>query len=134
MTSAATERHTSFMLKILFRVAVNLGLVFFLQHTFPAFFVLEGGVKVMVFVGIILTFLNGVIVPVLHLLTFPIKLFAWIVAFFLVNAAALYLTREFVQTLALPGVSLTIQGGVVGWFTLSMVLGFCNWLLKAVVR
>ncbi|MEK7137246.1 MAG: hypothetical protein AAB853_03090 [Patescibacteria group bacterium] len=44
------------------------------------------------------------------------------------------MTLPIVTALALPGVSLTIQGGLTGWFSVSIVLGFCNWLLKAGVR
>lgn len=120
--------------RILTRFIVNVGIVLLLSSVFPAYFVLQGGPKAAVFVGLIFTMLNASVVPVLHLLSLPIKLFAWIVAFFLVNGAALWLTRELVAALALPGISLTIEGGFVGWFVLSMVLGFSNWLLRTVVR
>ena len=134
MTSAATERHTSFILKVLFRTAVNIGLVFFLQRTFPVFFVLQGGIKAVVFVGLTLTILNWIVVPILSILSLPIKLFAWIVAFFLVNAAALWLTVTFVTGLHIEGMSLVVQGGVVGWIVLSFFLGIGNWLVRAILR
>lgn len=131
---SSPDHHRSRIKRILARVAVNVGIVLLLSRIFPTFFVLQGGLKAAVSVGLIFALLNAFVVPMLRLLAFPIQLFAWIIAFFLVNAGALYLAREIVTILAIPGVSLTIQGGIVGWVTLSVVLGFSNWLLKAVVR
>lgn len=131
---SATGAQHSAIRRILMRFIVNVGIVLLLSSVFPAFFVLQGGPKAAVFVGLILTFLNAFVVPVLRLLAFPIQLFAWIVAFFLVNAGALYLAREIVSILALPGVSLTIGGGAVGWISLSLLFGFSNWLVRAMVR
>lgn len=129
----AREHHHTIR-RILMRFIVNVGIVLLLSSVFPAFFVLQGGPKAAVFVGLILTFLNAFVVPVLRLLAFPIQLFAWIIAFFLVNAGALYLAREIITALTLPGVSLTIQGGIVGWISLGLLFGFSNWLMKAMVK
>lgn len=129
-----TERRTSAALKLLFRLIVNIGMVVFFQSTFPTFFVLQGGVKALVLVGITLAFLNWIVVPVLHILSLPIKLFAWIVAFFLVNGAALWLAVWFITALQIEGMSLAIGGGVVGWLTLSFFLGIGNWLVRAILK
>src|SRR3989344_30236 len=129
-----TERRTSAALKLLFRLIVNIGMVVFFQITFPSFFVLQGGVKGLVLVGITLAFLNWIIVPVLHILSLPIKLFAWIVAFFLVNAASLWLAVWFITALQIEGMTLAIGGGILGWLTLSFFLGIGNWLVRAVLK
>src|SRR3989344_287679 len=96
--------------------------------------VLQGGVKGLVLVGITLAFLNWIIVPVLHILSLPIKLFAWIVAFFLVNAASLWLAVWFITALQIEGMTLAIGGGILGWLTLSFFLGIGNWLVRAVLK
>ena len=114
---SSAEHRSSMAIKLLFRFGVNVGLVFFFQSFFPEFFVLQGGVKAIVFVGLLIGVINWMVVPLLHLLSLPIKMFAWIVGFFLVNAAALWLAREFVTALAVPGISLTIGGGIVGLAT-----------------
>jgi len=121
-------------MKILLRVVVNLGLVVFFRRTFPVFFVLVGDIKAVVLVGLILAFLNWIIVPILHVLSLPIKFFAWLVGFLLVNAVALWITVWIVTALQIEGVSLAIGGGIIGWITISMILGFCNWVLKAVLK
>lgn len=129
-----TAQGSSTALKILFRTIINVGMVFFFQSTFPTYFVLQGGVKALVLVGLILTFLNWIVVPILHILALPIKLFAWIVAFFLVNMASLWLTVWFVTALEVEGMSLAIQGGIIGWLILSLFLGIGNWLVRAVLK
>ncbi len=128
------ERRTSAALKLLFRLIVNIGMVVFFQSTFSNFFVLQGGVKALVLVGITLAFLNWIVVPVLHILSLPIKLFAWIVAFFLVNAASLWLAVWFITALQIEGMSLAIGGGIVGWLTLSFFLGIGNWFVRVVLK
>ena len=129
-----SERHPSLILRIVFRVALNTGIVVFFVRTFPDFFVLEGGPKAVVFVGLVLSFLNWIVVPVLQVLSLPIKFFAWFIGFLLVNVIALWLTVQCVQALAVEGVSLTIGGGIVGWVTLSFILGFANWMVRKILK
>lgn len=128
------SRSTSFSLRLVFRLALNIGLVYLFATKFSVFFVLEGGIKAIVLVSVVLTIINTIVVPLLHILSLPIKLFAWIVAFFLVNAAALYLAVEAIRILAVPGISLEVAGGVAGWLTLSLILGLGNWVVRAVLK
>ena len=78
--------------------------------------------------------LNWLVVPLLHVLSFPIKLIAWIVAFLLVNAAAVWITVWFVSALDIAGVSLAIGEGLLGWAVSSVCLGVGNWLVRAIVK
>ena len=132
MSSAEHRTHT--VIRILSRLAVNTALVFFFLRVLPDFFLLQGGIKAIILVSIILTVLNWIVVPILHILSLPIKLFAWIIGFFLVNMAALWLTVWFVMTLKVPGMSLAIGGGIIGWLALSLLLGVANWLVKAILK
>lgn len=131
---ADAEQKTSGMLKFVFRLLVNGGLVLFFQNTFPTFFLLQGGVRAIILTGFILALLNWLVVPILHVLSLPIKLFAWIIAFFLVNAASLWLAVWFMTALELEGLSLGIGGGFIGWLTLSFFLGIGNWLVRAILK
>ena len=88
----------------------------------------------MLFVVLILAFLTWIIVPILHILALPIKFFAWLIGFLLVNAVALWITVWVVTKLQIEGISLAIGGGIIGWITLSFILGFCNWVVKAVLK
>ena len=134
MAEDQTEKRANSGMKLAFRVFINLAIVLFLTSYFETFFVLQGGYQAIAIAGLTFTVLNMLIVPVLHVLSFPIKLFAWLIAFVLVNAVAVWLTVWFITALAIPGVSLAIQGGVVGWILVSLVFGAGNWVVKAVVK
>jgi len=128
------ERRANSGMKIAFRVLINVAVVFFLQNYFDSFFDLRGGYQGIAIVSLTFTVLNMLIVPVLHVLSLPIKMIAWIVAFIIVNAAAVWLTVWFITALNIPGVSLSIEGGVVGWIFVSVIFGMGNWVVKAIVK
>lgn len=121
-------------MKIAFRTFINVAAVWFLQAYFASMFVLSGGWQAIAIAGLALTVINWLVVPLLHVLSFPIKMIAWVIAFLLVNAAALWLTIWFIGALDLPGVSLSVDGGIVSWALLSVILGIANWLVKVIVR
>jgi len=134
MPEDKTERRANAGMKLAFRVFINVAIVLFLRSYFGTFFVLQGGYQSIAIVALTFTFLNMLIVPVLHVLSLPIKMFAWIIAFILVNAAAVWLAVWFVTALSIPGVSLAIGGGIIGWIFVSVIFGVGNWMVKAVVK
>lgn len=134
MAEEQSEKRATSGMKLAFRVFINVAIVLFLHASFGTFFVLQGGYQAIAIVALTFTVLNMLVVPVLHVLSLPIKMLAWIVAFILVNAAAVWLTVWFVTALSIPGISLAIGGGIVGWILVSVILGIGNWIVKAVVR
>ncbi|HLD07770.1 MAG TPA: phage holin family protein, partial [Candidatus Peribacterales bacterium] len=102
MAEDQTEKRANSGMKLAFRVFINLAIVLFLTSYFETFFVLQGGYQAIAIAGLTFTVLNMLIVPVLHVLSFPIKLFAWLIAFVLVNAVAVWLTVWFITALAIP--------------------------------
>jgi putative membrane protein len=129
-----TEKRATAATKLSFRVFINVGIVWFLDAYFPEFFILQGGTQAIAIAGLILTFLNWIVVPLLHVLSLPIKMIAWMVAFLLVNAGALWLTVFLIESLDVSGVSLAIGGGAVGWVLVSVILGIGNWLVRAILK
>jgi len=134
MSDDKTEKRATHATKISFRVFINVAIIWFLDAYFPEFFILSGGIQAIAIAGLTLTFLNWLVVPILHVLSLPIKLIAWMVAFLLVNAAALWLTIGFIESLNIFGVSLEVGGGVMGWILVSAVLGVGNWLVRAILK
>lgn len=134
MTEDKTEKRANAGMKLAFRVFINVAIVFFLRSYFGTFFVLQGGYQAIAIVALTFTVLNMLIVPVLHVLSLPIKMIAWIIAFILVNAAAVWLAVWFIAALSIPGVSLSIGGGIIGWILVSVIFGVGNWIVKAVVK
>jgi len=134
MPEDKTEKRANAGMKLAFRVFINVGVVLFLHHYFDTFFVLEGGYQAIAIVALTFTVLNMIVIPILNVLSLPIKLIAWLVAFILVNAAAVYITIWFITAIAIPGVSLAIEGSFIGWILVSAVLGAGNWLVRAIVK
>lgn len=134
MAEDKTERRANAGMKLAFRVFINIAIVLFLRSYFGTFFILQGGYQAIAIVALTFTVLNMLIVPVLHVLSLPIKMFAWIIAFILVNAAAVWLAVWFVTALSISGVSLSIGGGIIGWIFVSVIFGVGNWIVKAVVK
>lgn len=134
MPEDKTEKRANVAMKFAFRVFINVGIVILLKSYFSSFFVLGGGYQGIAIVGLTFTVLNMIVVPILNVLSLPIKFIAWIIAFALVNAVAIWLTVWFVESVEIMGVSLAIEGGIVGWIIVSVVLGMGNWVVKAVVK
>jgi uncharacterized membrane protein YvlD (DUF360 family) len=134
MLQDKTEKRANTILKIAFRVFINVGIVWWLDRSFGDFFALDGGYQGIALVGLTFTALNMIVVPILNVISLPIKFFAWIIAFILVNAGAVWLTLWFIATLNVPGVSLAIEGGIIGWILVSVLFGVGNWLVRAVVK
>src|SRR3989344_3045778 len=134
MAEDKTEKRANAGMKLAFRVFINVAIVLFLQNYFGTFFMLAGGYQSIAITALTFTFLNMLIVPVLHVLSLPIKMIAWIIAFILVNAAAVWLAVWFITALSISGVSLSIGGGILGWIFVSAIFGVGNWMVKAVVK
>ena len=122
------------MIRLLVRLILNVGLVVLFLNYFSGFFLLDGGVKAIVLVGIVFTFVNWIIAPILRIISLPINFLAGIIAFVLVNVITLWFAVWFTDALAVDGISLAVDGGVVGWLILSAILGFCNWLIRIVLK
>ncbi|MBT3834704.1 hypothetical protein HOF56_00485 [Candidatus Peribacteria bacterium] len=130
----SSEKHTHHIIRIIVRLVLNIGLVIFFLNYFGSFFLLEGGTKAIVLVGIVFAFVNWIVAPILRVISLPIKFFAWIIAFVLVNVITMWFAVWFVDALAVEGISLAIDGGIIGWLTMSVILGFCNWLVKIILK
>jgi len=129
-----TERRANSGMRLAFRVFINVAVVLFLQTYFGSFFVLQGGYQGIAITALIFAILNMLVAPVLHVLSLPIKMLAWIIAFTIVNAVVVWLTIWFITALNLTDVSLAIEGGFVGWIFVSVILGVGNWVVKAIVK
>lgn len=134
MSEDKTEKRANTTMRFAFRVFINVGVVIFLNSYFSSFFALSGGYQGIAIVALTFTVLNMLVVPILNVLSLPIKFIAWMIAFILVNAAAIWLTVWFVTSIGIMGVSLAIEGGIVGWIIVSVILGMGNWVVKAVVK
>lgn len=118
--------------KFLAAVVVNAILAYAVGRFLPKLLVISPGLYPHAVVGVVLAVTNLLVVPILHIIALPIRLFATAVAFFAVNILGLYVSLEIVKMLSLEGVTLAIEGGVVSWLLLSLVFGLVNGGLRKV--
>lgn len=128
------EHSSSAPLRLIIRTVLTIALVWLLPVIMPSFILIEGGLVAVALIGITLTLLNIIARPIINILTFPFKLFATIGAIILANAAFLWLLMRIVGMMDPSLVRFVIQGGLLGWIVVSLVLGLANWMLKEILK
>ena len=121
-------------LRLLFRFALTLLLVWALSTYLDQYFFVTGGWKAYVIIASLITLMNLIVRPVLDMIVLPLKLLATILALVLVNAVFLWLTVWIVNHMERDLVTLDIQGGVGGWIVVILALGISKWLMKVSLK
>lgn len=116
---------------LIFRLLLNIFLVWLLATQFPSQFALAGGWKSVLIVGALVTALNLVLRPALALITFPLKLFLSLVAILLVNGIFVWLL---VTLAGLIDPTLLQIHGFTGWVLVALFLGAGNWIMKVILK
>lgn len=129
-----TKDGLSLPARVLLRAVLNIGLVWFMAVKMDQFFHLTGGVQAYVVVGSLLTLMNIFVRPFLAIVTFPLKLFATLLAVIIVNGVFVQLTTYIVDRMQEDIVTLEIFGGLWGWIIVAVVLGVGNWVMKVVTK
>ena len=124
----------SLPLRITIKTILNITLIWVMATYLDQYFLVTGGWRAIVIVGVLITVLNIVVRPILAVLTLPLKLFATILAVIVVNGIFVYLVHLLVQRMDPTLVQLTIYGGVWGWIVVAVILGFGNWLIKEMMK
>ncbi len=119
--------------RIFLSAILTILVVWLLATYLPQYFSLQGGLTAVVTVGSLLTLLNLLVRPLLNIITFPLRLFATLVAMILVNGGVLYLTVLITEKMQGSGIVLTIYG-ITGWLVVAVCLGFADWVLKHVLK
>ncbi len=120
----------SLSLRLVLSTIINIAVVYLLTKLIPGEFEVTGGIQAMIVVGILVMIFNAVLRPILSIVTFPLKLFANLIAIIIVNGAILYAVLKITQLMDPSLITLTIGGGFGGWIVASIAFGFLNWLLK----
>lgn len=120
----------SLPLRILFQTVLTVLLVYVMNALIPQYFSVQGGVAAFVVIGCLLTLMNLIVRPVLHVLTLPLKLFATLLALILSNAAFIWLTLQVAGQLDPSVVKLTIKEGFLSWMFVATILGIANFFFK----
>jgi len=117
-------------LRILFSAILTILLVWAMNALIPQYFSISGGWAAFVIVGCLVTLLNLIARPILHILTFPLKLFATLLALILSNAAFVWLVVRITSQMDPSLVQLRIADGFVSWMVVAAILGIANLFFK----
>ncbi len=128
------DQSGSLPLRLVIKTLCNIGIVFGMNTLVPQYFSVEGGAAAFVVIGILVSFLNVIVRPILVVLTLPFTLTASIIAFILVNGGILWLVYQTTLLMESTQIALIIGGGIGGWIVVSIVFGFFNWLLKHLLK
>lgn len=100
---------------------------------FPDTFIIDGGLSSYVMLALVFGFLNTFLLPVLKILTIPIRFITLGLFSFVLNGFLLWLTKAIVNFLAIATIHIEIEG----WFTyfmagllLSIISTTLQWILK----
>jgi uncharacterized membrane protein YvlD (DUF360 family) len=124
----------SLPLRITLKAVLNIALVWVMATYLDQFFQLSGSWRAIIIVGALITLLNIFIRPVLEVITLPLKLFATLIAFIIVNGGIVQLTQMVTQRMDPADVQLEIFGGLWGWLVVATVFGFGNWLIRTILK
>lgn len=121
-------------LKLIIRLLLTIALVWGMSSLMERYFFVSGGIAAYIIVGSLLTLMNVLVRPLLHLISLPFKLFAVIIAIIIVNGGFLWLTMEIAEALDPDIVQLHIDGGVGGWILVALILGIANWVFREILK
>lgn len=120
-----------FLLQILLRLALTVAVTWAMAAVLPQYLEIEGGMRGIVIVGVVLAVLNMTMRIPLDIITFPLRLFSSIIVMILINAAILWLAGIVLQHIEPEAASLTVKGGILGWVIVSCVFGILSWLIRS---
>ncbi len=130
----AESRGLSWPTKIAFQWVLTVGLVWFLSTNIDQYFFLNGGLAAYVIIGSLLTLMNLIIRPLLHIVFAPFHLIFGLIATILMNWLFLWIIIKITDQMNPALVQLTFNGGVGGWLVIAIILGAANWVMKILLK
>ena len=130
----AESKPLSAPVRLLVHFLLTVLLVYLMNTFLNQIFSLTGGISSYIIVGALLTLMNVIVRPILHVLTLPLKLFATILALILVNGIFLWFTMKIADRFDPSLVVLHVDQGIGGWILVAIILGVGNWVIKEILR
>ena len=126
--------HLSAPARLVMRLLLTIGLVYVLSTFLDRIFFLSGGLPAIIIIGSLLTLMNFLVRPILHILFLPFTLIFGLIGHIAANGLFLWLTQWITDKMDPTIVVLTIDQGVGGWILLALILGLANWVMKEILR
>lgn len=121
-------------MRLIMRLLLTILLVYVLSTFLERIFFVDGGIAAYIVIGSLLTLMNVIVRPLLHIIMLPFKLFMGLIVLIVTNGLFLWLTQRIARELDPEVVILQIDGGVGGWILIAIILGLANWIFKEVLK
>ncbi|HVW66545.1 MAG TPA: phage holin family protein [Candidatus Peribacteraceae bacterium] len=117
-------------IRILIYYALTIAIVWWLAVNLSQYVFIDGGMRAYVTIAALLTLMNLLVRPVLHVLFAPFHFIFGAIATIALNWLFLYLTMRIAENFDRSIVVFDINGGIGGWLIVAIILGLANWLLR----
>lgn len=126
--------HLSAPMKLVIRLLLNILAVYLLSTFFDRIFFLQGGIAAYIIIGSLVTLMNVIVRPLLHVIMLPLKLFMGIIVLIATNGLILWATETISEAMDPNIVLFRIDGGLGTWLLAAFVLGIINWVMKEALK
>lgn len=126
--------HLSAPMKLIIRLLLNILAVYLLSTFVDQIFFLQGGLPAYIIIGSLVTLMNVIVRPLLHVITLPLKLFMGIIVLITTNGLILWATEAISEAMDPEIVLFRIDGGLGSWLLAAFVLGIINWIMKEALK
>lgn len=121
-------------MKLVIRLLLNILAVYLLSTFFDRIFFLDGGIPAYIIIGSLITLMNVIVRPLLHVIMLPLKLFMGIIVLIATNGLILWATETIAEAMDPNVVLFRIDGGLGTWLLAAFVLGIINWVMKEALK
>lgn len=121
-------------MKLIIRLLLNILAVYLLSTFVDRIFFLQGGLPAYIIIGSLVTLMNVIVRPLLHVITLPLKLFMGIIVLITTNGLILWATEAISEAMDPEIVLFRIDGGLGSWLLAAFVLGIINWIMKEALK
>jgi putative membrane protein len=118
---------------IILSIAVN-GLSLYATDQLTDIFSIEGGYKTILIAGLILGILNGILKPLLGLLTFPLKYMTLGLSTIVINIFIFVLADGLMEALFGLKYDLIIEKSLASYLIIGILFGTINWLMNLIKK
>lgn len=120
--------------RIIAHIIANSIALYFVTLLLEGNFIITGEVRGFVITGILFGFLNGIVKPILKILSLPFVFLSMGLFIFIINSFLVWFAEYFLDVLKFEGVRIIVEGGffqyLMAGFLISLFNGLISWLLK----
>lgn len=120
--------------RIILRILANIGLLYILTDFIDVGFNITGDLRGYFIVAVTLGFINGIIKPILKLLSIPFVILTAGLFLIVINTLIVWFARYSLDILQFEGVRIIIEGGIGTYVSVGILVAagnyFIGWLIK----